>query len=184
MNNYTSGIIFIGAFLIIFLQALRGSKNVRTNTDFSLANRSLQSSQVSWIIVGTLVGGVSTIGTVQAAYTHGLSAWIFTLGSGISCLLLGCFFARALREAGVVTVSEYLGRSFGKRVGYYSSALSSTGMFIHIIGQFLAAIAILQSVFGFSSIVSVFITAGLLGMFVVSGGIIVSLAVLLKNKLS
>ena len=124
-----------------------------------------------WQVIGTLVGGVSTIGTVQAAYAYGISAWIFTLGSGISCLMLGCFFARALREAGVVTVTEYLGRHFGQRFRVYSSAVGSAGMFIHIVGQFLASIAILQTVFRLSAALSVAVTAGLIGLFVVSGGI-------------
>lgn len=81
------------------------------------------------------------------------------------------FFAKALREEGVVTVSEYLGNYFGKNFRYYSSAFNSTGMFIHIVGQFLAAMAILQSVFAFSYTTSVFITMALIAVFVVSGGI-------------
>ena len=37
-------------------------------------------------IIGTLVGGSSTIATAQLAYTFGMSAWWFTLGAGIACL--------------------------------------------------------------------------------------------------
>jgi SSS family solute:Na+ symporter len=44
-------------------------------------------------------------------------------------------------------------------------------MFIHVVGQFLASIAILQAVFGFSASISVCITMVLIGIFVVSGGI-------------
>ena len=43
---------------------------------------------VAGIIIGTLVGGSSTIGTAQLAYHYGLSAWWFTLGAGIACLIL------------------------------------------------------------------------------------------------
>jgi len=113
--------------------------HVRSADDFAVADRSLSATGVSWIIIGTLVGGVSTIGTVQTAYTHGISAGIFTFGSGISCLLLGLFFAKALREEGVVTVSEYLGRFFGSRFRKYSSAINGLGMFIHVIGQHRSA---------------------------------------------
>ncbi|QTA91745.1 sodium:solute symporter family protein [Desulfonema magnum] len=171
MQSFLYLVVFIVSFFFISLLAVKSSGKVKTGSDFSLANRSLNSAGVSWVIIGTLVGGVSTIGTVQTAYTHGLSAWIFTLGSGISCFLLGCFFAKALREEGVVTVSEYLGNYFGKNFRYYSSAFNSTGMFIHIVGQFLAAMAILQSVFAFSYTTSVFITMALIAVFVVSGGI-------------
>ena len=35
---------------------------------------------VAGAIMGTLVGGSSTIGTAQLAYQYGMSAWWFTLG--------------------------------------------------------------------------------------------------------
>jgi SSS family solute:Na+ symporter len=162
---------FVITFILISLLACSRASRVKTAADFSLADRSLPAAGVSWIIIGTLVGGVSTVGTVQTAYTYGISACIFTFGSGISCFLLGCFFAKALREEGVVTVSEYLGNYFGKRFQYYSSTFNSAGMFIHVVGQFLASIAILQSVFHFGDISSVLITTLLIGIFVVSGGI-------------
>ena len=43
---------------------------------------------VAGLIMGTLVGGSSTVGTAQLAYNYGMSAWWFTLGGGIACLVL------------------------------------------------------------------------------------------------
>lgn len=171
MDRIIYQLTFTLFFACISWAAVRRSSSVSSESDFAVANRSLRFSGVSWVIIGTLVGGVSTIGTVQTAYTHGIAAWIFTLGSGISCLLLGLFFARGLREEGVVTVSEYLGKYFGKKFRFYSSAFNSAGMFIHIIGQFLASIAILQSVFHFPASLSILLTTLAMGLFVVSGGV-------------
>ncbi|PID71633.1 MAG: PutP [Desulfobulbus propionicus] len=162
---------FLITFICISAIVIRKSLTVKSADDFSVAGRSLSSSGVSWVIVGTLVGGVSTVGTVQTAYTHGIAAGIFTFGSGLSCFLLGCFFAKALREEQVVTVSEYLGRYFGQRFRYYCSAINSFGMFIHVVGQFLAAIAILKTIFGLSDTVSIVVTMALIGIFVVTGGV-------------
>lgn len=171
MTASISQLTFLLTFVCISFFAVRKSIQVSSAADFSLANRSLTSRGVSWVIIGTLVGGVSTVGTVQTAFTHGISAGIFTFGSGLSCFLLGCFFARALRQEGVVTVSEYLGKFFGRRFRHYSSALNSLGMFIHVVGQFLASIAILQAVFAISDVFSVLLTGLLIGIFVISGGI-------------
>lgn len=171
MHSRLYQLAFIITFVCITVAAIRRSGRVRSADDFAVADRSLPAAGVSWIIIGTLVGGVSTIGTVQAAYTHGISAGIFTFGSAVSCLLLGCFFARALREEGVITVSEYLGKSFGRPFRYYSSAINSVGMFIHVVAQFLASIAILQAVFPLGDTPSVAITLFLIGAFVISGGI-------------
>jgi len=171
MESFVYQLTFIITFVSISLLAIRKSMQIASTDDFAVAGRSLNATGVSWIIIGTLVGGVSTIGTVQTAYTHGISAAIFTFGSSVSCFLLGCFFAKALREEGVVTVSEYLGKFFGRNFRYYSSAINSLGMFIHVVGQFLAAIAILQAVFALGDTWSVLLTMLLIGVFVISGGI-------------
>ena len=163
-------IVFIFTFLGITVLSLKRSRQVTTGEGFVVADRSMKASGVSWVIIGTLVGGASTIGTVQMAYESGLSAWIFTLGSGIACLFLGLFFAKALRQQGSVTVSEFLGLRFGSPFQRYSSAFTALGMFVHVVGQYLAAIAILQSIFGFSLWVSIAMTFVLLVVFVTVGG--------------
>ncbi len=163
--------VFITAFVLFCVLIQKKQRKMGSGSDFSVAGRSLSAPQVSWVIIGTLVGGVSTIGTVQSAYNNGISAWIFTLGSGISCFILGCFFTAALRKEQVTTVSELLGRYFGQGFQYYCSMFNSCGMFIHIIAQYLAAMAILNSIFHLSLPISTFITMGLMGFFVMSGGI-------------
>ncbi|PIE72667.1 MAG: PutP [Deltaproteobacteria bacterium] len=171
MGIYIYRVTFLLTFICISGLAIRRSAHVKSVDDFSVASRSLSGRGVSWIIIGTLVGGVSTIGTVQMAYTHGISAGIFTFGSSLSCFLLGCFFARPLREEKVITVSEYLGRYFGQRFRYYCSTVNSAGMFIHVVAQFLAAIAILQSIFHCNDGLSVLLTMILIGIFVITGGV-------------
>ncbi len=171
MFNWLYITIFALSFLGITILSLHRFRLVKTGDDFYVANRSLKAPGVSWIIIGTLVGGASTIGTVQMAYENGLSAWIFTLGSGIACFLLGLLFSRALREQGTVTVSEFLGLKFGKPFQIYSSVFTSVGMFVHVVGQFLAAIAILQSIFNFSIRSSILICIILMVIFVTLGGV-------------
>jgi SSS family solute:Na+ symporter len=171
MDSILYQLTFFITFASISVLAIRQSTCAKSAGGFAVADRSLTRTGVSWIIIGTLIGGVSTIGTVQTAFTHGISACIFTFGSSISCFLLGCFFARALREEEVITVSEYLGKFFGQRFRYYSSAINSVGMFIHVVGQFLASIAILKAVYAFGDIFSVLLTMFLIGIFIISGGI-------------
>ncbi len=171
MYNLIYLIIFALSFLGITILSLHRFRHVKTSADFSVANRSLGASGVSWVIIGTLVGGASTIGTVQMAYESGLSAWIFTLGSGIACFLLGLLFSKALREQGTVTVSEFLGLQFGKTFQVYSSVFTSIGMFVHVVGQFLASMAILQSIFGFSIWPAIIISFFLMALFVTLGGV-------------
>ena len=61
----------------------RAAKEVRTSTDYTLAGRRSGTVEVSGVLLGALVGGASTVGTVEMAYRFGLSAWWFTLGGGL-----------------------------------------------------------------------------------------------------
>ena len=71
----------------------------------------------SWIvagaIMGTLVGGSSTVGTAQLAYMYGMSAWWFTLGSGIACLVLALIYAKPLHRSGNQTLMCFIKNEYG-----------------------------------------------------------------------
>lgn len=59
-------------------------------------------------ILGTLVGGQSTIGNAQLAFSFGLSAWWFTIGAALGALLLGLLYAGPLRRSGCTTLMEVM----------------------------------------------------------------------------
>ena len=83
---------------------------------------------VAGVITGTLVGGSSTIGTAQLAYQFGMSAWWYTLGAGISCLILALVYAKPLRRTGCATLVSIIRKEYGPKVGMAVSVLSSVGM--------------------------------------------------------
>lgn len=99
---------------------------------------------VSGAIMGTLVGGSSTVGTAQLAYQFGMSAWWFTLGSGIACLILAVLYAKPFHQSGNKTLIAFITEKYGKRNGLIASLLSSVGSFINIISQLIAATAIIS----------------------------------------
>ena len=70
-----------------------------------------------------------------------------------------------------MTVSEFLGLHFGKTFQVYSSVFTSAGMFVHVVGQFLASMAILQSIFGFPVWPAIITSFLLMAMFVTLGGL-------------
>ncbi len=86
--------LFVGAGTLIGTRASEPK-------DYSLGGRKSSAAGVTGILLGALVGGASTVGTVQMAYSHGLTAIWFTLGGGVGCLLLGLRFAVPLRNSNV-----------------------------------------------------------------------------------
>ncbi len=140
-------VVFTLIFAAIVIATMRTGRRVGTETDFALADRRATSGDVAWIIIGTLVGGAATVGTVQMAYLYGFAAWYFTLGSGLACLVLALVFSRALRTSESITVAQFLGRHFGPGFQTYSSLIASGGMLMQIVAQFLAAVALIGAVF-------------------------------------
>ncbi len=88
--------------LIIGIGVYSGRK-VKSAADFSSGGGKAGPWIVCGAIMGTLVSGQATIGTAQLAFSFGMSAWWFTLGSGIGCLILALGFAKPYRHSGCST---------------------------------------------------------------------------------
>lgn len=126
---------------------------------------------VSGIIIGTLVGGSSTVGTAQLAFNYGLSAWWFTLGAGIACLILALVYAIPLRRSGCPTLVGMIRQEFGATAGMLASVLSAVGTFINIISQLIAATAVIAVVAPTLGVgAAVVISAAFMALYVVFGG--------------
>ncbi len=126
---------------------------------------------VAGLIMGTLVGGSSTVGTAQLAYDYGLSAWWFTLGGGIACLVLAIVYIKPLRANGNPTLVGMIATEYGPTSGLAASILNSVGTFINILSQLLAASAVVLVVWPtMGTAVTIIISAVFMVLYVVFGG--------------
>lgn len=176
----TGVLIVLLAFVILGTLSAGG---VRSASDYALAGRQAGPLEVSGILLGALVGGASTVGTVEMAYRWGLSAWWFTLGGGIGCLILGLWFAGPLRRTELSTIPELLEKQYGRGTGVIALAASTLGTFISVVAQFLAALAMLQGIWPLSeSAAAAGVALAILG-FILLGGL-KSYGVLGKAKIA
>ncbi|MDO9509212.1 MAG: sodium:solute symporter family protein [Thermovirgaceae bacterium] len=143
----------------------------RSFCDYSMAGRECGTLGVSGVLLGSLVGGASTVGTVQMAYQWGLSAWWFTLGGGLGCLVLGIWFAVPLRRSGMETIPGFISLSYGRATGNVAVLASVTGTFISIVAQFLSGAALLRGAFPAPGPVSVLLVGVLVLSFIFMGGL-------------
>ena len=126
---------------------------------------------VTGVIMGTLVGGSSTVGTAQLAYTFGMSAWWFTLGAGIACLVLALVYAYPLRRSGCPTLVGMIRQEYGPVAGMSASILNTVGTFINVISQIISATAVIAVVLPTLGILpAVIISAIFMALYVVFGG--------------
>jgi len=147
-------------------------RKVKNSSDYTVAGKRSSTAAVAGMIIGALLGGSSTIGTAQAAYQYGLSAWWFTLGAGLGCLILGTFLARALRSADVETIPQFLTRSYGAPMRPGIAVADSIGIFLTIPAQITSAIALLAVAFPTGHTTTTLIVAVLVALFCLTGGAI------------
>ena len=156
--------------LIIGVGIYSGRK-VRSAADFASGGGKAGAWIVCGAIMGTLVSGQATIGTAQLAFNYGMSAWWFTLGSGIGCLILALGYAAPLRHSGCSTLLQIVSREYGPRAETWGSVLSSIGIFISVVAQILSATALLITIFPVSHLAAALISILLMAGYVMFGGV-------------
>ena len=157
--------------LVTMLPGIIASRRIKSADDYNVGGRSAGVGLVAGSIIGTIVGGAATVGTAQLGFKLGLTAWWFTLGSGIALLIMALFYAKPLRASGLTTVAEFLVTNYGKPAGWLATVSSCAGIFFSIVASTLTALHLVAGIFGVNLYVSaaliLLITAG----FVFFGGI-------------
>lgn len=166
--HYISLIIAIAISLVPVIMVAR---KVKSADDYSVGGRKYGVPMVTGTILGTIIGGSSTVGTSQMAFAKGITAWWVTLGAGIALLLMAFFYAKPLRRSRLSTVSQFLTHCFGKKAGAVSSMTVSLGMFFSIIASSITGLHLIAGIFGISLGISAFIIGGLVLCFVFFGGL-------------
>ena len=157
---------------IIILIGVHSRKRIKNSSDFALGSRQGSSLLVIGVITGTFVGGASTIGTAQLAFSFGLSAWWFTLGGGIACLVLALTFTKPVRASGCDTIQQMISKEYGATTGIATAILGTLGMLINIISQLLSFNALAVSVLPIDPVISALIGIGLMLCYVIFGGVL------------
>ena len=129
---------------LITAVGIYAGKKVKSARDFTTGSN-LGAPMIAGSLIGTLVGGSSTIGTAQLAFDYGFSAWWFTLGGGIGLCILALVFAKPLYNSGLTTLPQILTREYGKRIATLSAVLMSVGTFMSIVSQMLSGTALITS---------------------------------------
>jgi len=169
-----TGMHYIGAVIVLVLITAIGlysGRQVKSVGDFTIGGRKAGVGIVAGSIIGTLVGGASTIGTAQLAYNYGFSAWWFTLGGGIGCLILFIFFAKPLYNSNISTMPQIFSREYGQKSSTVAALLTSLGGFLSIVSQVLSGIALIVSVSDISPFISSLVIVALMVAYVIFGGV-------------
>lgn len=166
--HIVSLILAIGVTL---LPSYFAARSVKSADDYNLGGRHAGKGMVCAAIMGTIVGGAATMGTAQLGFKIGFTAWWFTLGCGITMIIMAVFYARPLRNSGLTTISEFLVTNFGKKAGWLASISSSVGMFFSVVASTLTGMSLCCGLFDISPFTSGVLVFFIVGAFVFFGGL-------------
>lgn len=157
-------------FLMVAGVGVYSGSRVKNVSDFTTGGGKAGTFMVSGALMGSVISGQATIGTAQLAFSFGMSAWWFTLGIGIGCLILALCYVNPLRKSGSITILQIISKEYGEATEYVGSVLSSIGIFISIISQVIACSALLTSITPLNLWQSALIAILLMSMYVLFGG--------------
>lgn len=159
------------SILLIEVVGILSVRRVKNESDFNTGGGRAGTWVVAGTIIGTLVGGQSTVGTAQLAFSFGISAWWFTIGMALGCVALAIGYVVPLRRSGSTTLLEIVRKEYGRKAEMTGSVLCSLGMFISIIAQVLSASALLMTLFNIPFWLAAVISAIIMTLYVVFGGL-------------
>ncbi len=166
---HIAGIVAVLA-LIAGVGAWSGRK-VSDASDFTSGGGKAGALVVCGTIMGSLVSGQATVGTAQLAFTYGLSAWWFTLGSGIGCLILALTYVARMRASDKKTLVGVIVEEYGERIELFAAIFSAIGIFISVIAQVISASALVTTLFPMSPLVAAVVSGTIMALYVIFGGV-------------
>lgn len=165
---------FVGALVTVLAFVLLGvysGKKVKSVEDFSVSGRNAGGALVAGTVLGTMIGGASTIGTAQMAFIKGVSAWWFTLGGGLACLIFCVVFAKPFRQNKQITITGIILEAYGEKAAMATTFFMSVAMIVNIIPQIVSATALISSFFAFSLTAAAVMAVILMIIYVFFGGV-------------
>ena len=161
-------LILVGYVIILLTLSWWSTRLLKNNQggeslNYLLAGRNMPTPLVMVMLVGLAVGGASTVGVAERAYTSGISAGWYNAAWGFGGIVVGLWVARHFRRLAVKTVPEMMGQMFGGKT-----------RFLSVICQLLVMMSItsLQYVAG-----GAILTALLPEVFTFTGGMVASAVV-------
>lgn len=119
-------LIIVAVYMFLLLFVAWASAMFRRNSSaeaFLLANKQLSWPLVGVMIAGIAVGGSSTVGIAQNAYTTGMSAGWYDVAWAAGAIIVGFGLATHIRGCGFDTINKMLEAVFGSKFSLVSTGI-------------------------------------------------------------
>jgi solute:Na+ symporter, SSS family len=170
MNTYL--IVILSYFVFVTLISVLTKKVAsRSSADFLIAGRNLGTITCAVVVAAEWLGGMSTIGVSERAFTTGtLQPILYNLSTAAGMVIIGFTVARHYREKNVHTVSEMLNTLFGHQARTYSAIAFLIAYITLAFVQLQTCASVMAPLFGIDWIWAVFIASILITIYTYIGG--------------
>ena len=171
------------ALLIVYSVALVGlglwiSRLVRGSADFFVAGRSLGAPLLFSTVLAANIGAGTTIGAAGVGYRDGISAWWWNGAAAIGSIFLALFVGPAIwrlaSKHNLYTAGDYLELRYGRSVRGIIAALIWFGTLSILAGQLIGGAAILSVVAGVPRWAGIIVSAVVMTVYFMAGGLLAS----------
>jgi SSS family solute:Na+ symporter len=166
-------LVIVGGYILLIVGfGLWISRGIRTGKDYFLAGRSLPWWAAGFSLVVSDIGAKDMVGLAADGYRVGIVMMNFDFVGCIFPVLVAAFlFMPFLWLAGVYTVPEYLGLRFNGAVRTFFTGCWILFMLGTLAAIFVSAASMFDAILGWNFWFSVGITAVVVGIFTVTGGL-------------
>jgi solute:Na+ symporter, SSS family len=152
------------------------ARMVRGTSDFFVAGRRLGGPLVFATVLASNIGAGATIGATGLGYRDGISAWWWSGSAAIGSIFLALFVGprlwRIAAERNLYTAGDYLELRYGPTVRAIVASLIWLATLSILAGQLIAGAAVLTVVAGIPRWVGTMISAVVMTVTFVSGGLL------------
>ena len=165
--------IFILITLVVGVFAGKLVKN--SGRRLIVAGKSLPLFMVGTMLAAQAVDGNSSLGNVALVFEFGFWAGaVIPIGLGLCLLITGAFYAKPLNKMSMVTLPDFYFRRFGNGAEGLSGILMIISFLILVAGNLAASGFILEIVFGINYFWGIAISAIVVVIYTVAGGLFAS----------
>ena len=170
MSAYITVIIAYFAFVILVSLFTRRYAS-RSASDFLIAGRNLGVIVCAVVVAAEWLGGMSTIGVSEKAFTTGtLQPILYNIATAIGMVIIGFTVASRYRKENVHTVSEMLENLFGPKVRTISAISFLLAYITLAYVQLQTCSSVIAPLFGISWLSSILISSVIITLYTYLGG--------------
>lgn len=170
MNVYL--VVIVGYFTFVTLVSFLTRKVAsRSSADFLVAGRNLGLVACAVVVAAEWLGGMSTIGVSEKAFTTGtMQPILYNISTATGMVIIGFTVARHYRERQVHTVSEMLKSLFGSGASTVSAIAFLIAYITLAYVQLQTCASVIAPLFGMSWITAVLLSSLLITVYTYIGG--------------